>query len=151
MKTQLKAESIIVGALSRFLYCKRKLASARLLYLNLRLQVCQSVYFFSIFPGCFSHLNDNVECDVEVSAMDEHVGEEPPHFLLQVRVKNQRTRDEDGTVRSDCLAFVGEEDHVVDEHADLAQAHQQQEHRGGPAAADSRWSLYDNDHDNNMT
>ena len=80
------------------------------------------------------HLDDDVECDVEVSAVDQHVGEEPPHFLLLVRVKYQRTVDIHGAVRPHGLAGVGEEDDVVHEHGDLAQAHQQQEHRGRPTA-----------------
>ena len=67
--------------------------------------------------------------------MDEHAGQEPPHFLLLVRVEDQRTLDVDGTVRPDGEADVGEEYDVVHEDADLTQAHQQQEHRGRPAAA----------------
>ena len=40
----------------------------------------------------------------------------------------------DRAVWADSVSLVGQEDHVVDKHADLGQADQQHEHGGRPAA-----------------
>ena len=55
--------------------------------------------------------------------MDEHVGYEAPDLLLGVRVEDEGAAQVDRAVGADGVALVGEQDHVVHEHADLAQAH----------------------------
>ena len=69
------------------------------------------------------YLYDDVEGYVEVSAVDEHVGYEAPDLLLGVRVEDEGAAQVDRAVGADGVALVGEQDHVVHEHADLAQAH----------------------------
>ena len=55
--------------------------------------------------------------------MDEHVGYEAPDLLLGVWVEDEGAAQVDRAVGADGVSLVGEQDHVVDEHADLAQAH----------------------------
>ena len=71
----------------------------------------------------YRYLYDDVEGYVEVSAVYEHVGDEAPDLLLGVRVEDEGAAQVDRAVGAHGVALVGQQDHVVHEHADLAQAH----------------------------
>ena len=77
---------------------------------------------FIVIDILHTNLDHDIESDVEVSAVDEHVGDEPPDLFLHVWVEDQFALDVDWAVRPHSVAGVGEEDHVVHEHRDLAQA-----------------------------
>ena len=71
----------------------------------------------------YGYLYDDVEGYVEVSAVYEHVGDEAPDLLLGVWVEDEGAAQVDRAVGAHGVALVGQQDHVVHEHADLAQAH----------------------------
>ena len=73
-----------------------------------------------------NQLNYNVEDDVEVATVDEHVREEPPDFPLLVRVEDQRPRQVRRSVGPHCDSGVGQEDDVPDEDANLCQGNEKQ-------------------------
>ena len=66
-------------------------------------------------------LHDDVEDDVEVAAVDQHVGEEPPDLPLLVRVEDQRSGQVGGSVWSDRDPWVWQEDDMPNEDPDLGQ------------------------------
>ena len=67
------------------------------------------------------YLDQYVEDNVEIAAVDEHVGEKSPDLLLLVRVEYEGPLDVGRSVRSHCLGGVpiGQDQHVVHEHTDL--------------------------------
>ena len=71
----------------------------------------------------YGYLYDDVEGYVEVSAVYEHVGDEAPDLLLGVWVEDEGAAQVDRAVGAHGVALVGQQDHVVHKHADLAQAH----------------------------
>ena len=101
-----------------------------MLYINI-FQILRKKYFLpkKIFSKIqkihqiYRYLYDDVEGYVEVSAVYEHVGDEAPDLLLGVRVEDEGAAQVDRAVGAHGVALVGQQDHVVHEHADLAQAH----------------------------
>ena len=43
------------------------------------------------FRNSLAHLNKNVEGDVKISAVDKHVGQKSPNFMLLFRIEQQHT------------------------------------------------------------
>ena len=43
------------------------------------------------FRNALAHLNKNVEGDVKISAVDKHVGQKSPNFMLLIRIEQQHT------------------------------------------------------------
>jgi len=72
-----------------------------------------------------NQLNDDIEDEVEVAAVDEHVGEKPPDFPLLVRVEDQGPHQVRRSVGPHCDSGVGQEYDVPDEDSDLCQRNEE--------------------------
>ncbi len=73
-----------------------------------------------------NQLNDDVEDEVEVAAVDEHVGEKPPDLPLLVRVEDQGPHQVRRSVGPHGDSGVGQEYDVPDEDSDLCQRNEEQ-------------------------
>ncbi len=70
-------------------------------------------------------LYDHVEDDVEVAAVDEHVGEEPPDLPLLMRVEDQGPRQVRRSVGPHGDSGVGQENDVPNEDSNLCQGNKE--------------------------